>query len=111
MYFIDIIVCKDGNDFVRPQGFEDYALADIKRPTDLRYQWFAIIPVNWNNVIRDTTTPVGLMNMKCRQLCAIGYEPILVISKLGSVLSVKLVNICIFRFIGVNTCSSAVQKK
>lgn len=43
---------------------------------DLR--WYAIIPVNWNNVVRNTTKPLGLIKMKCRLLKAVGYEPVIV---------------------------------
>ncbi|KAF2900424.1 hypothetical protein ILUMI_05763 [Ignelater luminosus] len=76
----DIIIClnKDGN-FIQPSGFEDYILGDVMQAPNPDLRWYAIIPVNWNNVIRNTTEPLGLIKMKCRLLKAVGYEPIMII--------------------------------
>ncbi|KAK5638133.1 hypothetical protein RI129_012428 [Pyrocoelia pectoralis] len=75
----DIIVCRDGNRFVPPSGFDAYELGDLMRPPNKNLTWYAIVPVNWNACVRNTSNPLGHVHMKTRLLQAIGYEPILVI--------------------------------
>ncbi|KAB0791005.1 hypothetical protein PPYR_02805 [Photinus pyralis] len=75
----DIIICRDGDRFVTPSGFDAYQLGDLMRPPSKDLTWYAIVPVNWNACIRDTNKPLGLIHMKTRLLKSLGYEPILVI--------------------------------
>ncbi|KAL1502129.1 hypothetical protein ABEB36_007321 [Hypothenemus hampei] len=75
----DIIICKDKvtGTYIKPSGLEDYALGDVKRPAnDESKIWYAIVVLNWNNVVHYTSTPLGLIDMKLRQLKKIGFNPI-----------------------------------
>lgn len=70
---------KNSQRFVEPKGFSNYILGDIMRPYDTHnFIWFAIVVVGWNCTIRNTSNPVGFLNMKKRQLTLIGYKPIMV---------------------------------
>lgn len=77
----DIVICrhKDGH-FIEPNGFHNYILGDImyalKQPN---IDWFSIVVVGWNNVIRGSSLPMGQTLMKQRHLKLIGYKPVLVI--------------------------------
>lgn len=77
----DIILCKDvrSGRFVKPEGFEKYVLADLKRPELAEHlKWYAVVVLAYNQTVRDTATPLGLMKMKARQLKAFGFKPVIV---------------------------------
>lgn len=78
---LDIIICKDTKSgaFVRPTGFQQYILGDVMRPhNNGTLKWYSVIVLIWNNVVRDTSEPLGLIAMKQRQLKKIGYNPVMV---------------------------------
>ncbi|XP_044764319.1 FAST kinase domain-containing protein 5, mitochondrial [Coccinella septempunctata] len=78
----DIILCKDKttNKFIEPPGFERYILGDVKYAwPDPNLSWYAFSIIGWNNTIRNTSRPVGLVTMKQRHLRKIGYNSKLVI--------------------------------
>lgn len=80
-FFLDIIICKNTktNEFVSPKVFNDFILTDVKHPIkDENLKWYALVILAYNQTIREKSTPLGLMNMKARQLKAIGYEPVFV---------------------------------
>ncbi|RZB39342.1 FAST kinase domain-containing protein 5, partial [Asbolus verrucosus] len=75
----DVIVCKDraSGRFVEPFGFENYVLGDVMWPFSVeKYQWYAVVILTPNLTIRSTTSPLGSMVMKERQLKTLGYTPI-----------------------------------
>lgn len=77
----DIILCKNTqtNKFVSPKVFDDFVLIDVKHPIrDENLKWYALVVLSYNQTVRETPIPLGLMNMKARQLKALGYEPIFV---------------------------------
>ncbi|GLV35764.1 uncharacterized protein CBL_01085 [Carabus blaptoides fortunei] len=77
----DIIICKDkeGHPVDVKQHFCQYTTGNIKKPSTTKdYKWFAIVIGSWNMNIRSTTTPVGTLNTKLRQLKKIGYQPTVV---------------------------------
>ncbi|XP_066255616.1 FAST kinase domain-containing protein 5, mitochondrial [Euwallacea similis] len=73
----DIVICKENGSFVTPSSLKQYILGDIMRPdlTDSK-KWYAIMVLSWNNVIRQTTIPLGHTAMKLRQLKKLGYIPV-----------------------------------
>ncbi|KAL3271081.1 hypothetical protein HHI36_021580 [Cryptolaemus montrouzieri] len=78
----DILLCKDkaSNKFIEPPGLQRYVLGDLKYALeDPNLTWYAVIVVGWNNTIRCTSLPVGLLTMKQRHLRKLGYHPRLVI--------------------------------
>lgn len=59
--------------------FDEFILTDVKHPIkDKNLKWYALVILAYNQTIREKPTPLGLMNMKARQLKAVGYEPIFV---------------------------------
>ncbi|GJQ85365.1 hypothetical protein Trydic_g10139 [Trypoxylus dichotomus] len=77
----DIVLCLDKttNAFVEPLALKNYKLHEIKYPTDLeKYKWYCFVVVGNNLTARNTTNPLGILNMKQRHLRTIGYDPILV---------------------------------
>lgn len=78
----DIILCKDiqTGKFVEPAGFENYIFGDVMYPHNTKdFKWYAVVIVGWNNTVRNTVKPVGLINFKTRHLKVVGYNPVLVI--------------------------------
>ncbi|XP_066144428.1 FAST kinase domain-containing protein 5, mitochondrial isoform X2 [Euwallacea fornicatus] len=73
----DIVICKENESFVTPSNLKQYTLGDIMRP-DLTgsKKWYSIMVLSWNNVIRQTTIPLGNTAMKMRQLEKLGYIPV-----------------------------------
>ncbi|KAK9874377.1 hypothetical protein WA026_002724 [Henosepilachna vigintioctopunctata] len=78
----DIILCKDknSNKFIEPPGFQKYIFGDVKYPIkNSNLKWYALSVIGWNNTIRCTSLPVGMIVMKQRHLKKMGYDSKLVI--------------------------------
>lgn len=78
----DIILCKNKttNKFIEPPGFQQYVFGDVMYALkDPNLDWYALSIIGWNNTIRNTSHPVGMVTMKQRHLNKLGYNSRLVI--------------------------------